>query len=158
MMHRRTQARRGLTLLEVLVALAIFLFSFVVVCQMIQSGARGGLRSKRSTQAALLCEAKMEAIVAGAQPLQAVSQQPLDGAAAGWVYSVAVEPQAWSNAANNQGGTPGGAGLSLVHVTVAWAGARTTEPVEYTLSRFVLDPNLRVPAPSPTPALGSTGS
>src|SRR5947209_12489522 len=108
MTHRRTRTRPGLTLLEVLLALAIFLFSFVAICQMIQGGAQRGLRSKQLTQAALLCEARMDEIVAGLQPLQSVNQQPLAGASAGWVCSVAVEAQSGSTAA---AGTQGVSGL-----------------------------------------------
>jgi hypothetical protein len=118
---------------------------------MIQSGARRGLSAKRLTQAALLCEAKLDEIVAGVQPLQPVSQQPLEGAN-GWVYSVAIESQAAGTMAGN---TMGSGGLSLVHVTVAWVGTRATEQVEYSLSRLVIDPRMRVPAPSPTPTAGS---
>jgi hypothetical protein len=135
--------------MEVLVALAVFLFSMVVISQMFQSASLRALRTKRLTRAALFCESKMEEIVAGVQPMQGSGSQPLEGAELGWLYSVAVEPESWSSMPyNNQTVT----GLNTVHVTVVWSGGRSMDRVECTLSRLVLNPNLRVPAPTPTPA------
>jgi hypothetical protein len=148
MIRRRARKRLGLSLLEVLTALAIFLLSVVVLSQMVDSAAQMGLRSKRLTKAAVLCEAKMDEVVAGVQPLQAAGPQPLEGAEAGWACTVVVEPQSWS--AVTSGGQQSGPGLNMVHVTVVWTGKPMGGPVEYTLSRLVLDPHLRVPAQTPS--------
>jgi hypothetical protein len=135
--------------MEVLVAVAIFLFSMVVISQMFQSASLRALRTKRLTRAALFCESKIEEIVFGLQPLQSSGLQPLEGAEPGWLYSMAVEPESWSSVPyNNQTVT----GLCTLHVTVVWSGGRSMDRVEFTLSRLMLDPNLRVPMPTPTPA------
>jgi prepilin-type N-terminal cleavage/methylation domain-containing protein len=155
MILRQVRRRSGLSLLEVLIALAIFLLSVVVLSQMVDSAAQRGLRSKRMSQAAVLCEAKMGEIVAGVQPLQSAGAQPLEGADANWSFMVVVEPQSWSSVAS--GGQVGSSGLNMVHITVVWAGPQIGGPVEYTLSRLVMDPHLRVPAQTPTSA-NSTSS
>jgi prepilin-type N-terminal cleavage/methylation domain-containing protein len=148
MIHRAARRRSGLSLLEVLIALAIFLLAVVVISQMVSSAAQRGVHSKRMTQAAILCQMKMDEIVAGTQPLQSTGSQPLQGAEAAWAYSVVVEPQSWSTVAS--GGQVGSSGLNLVHVKVVWAGAQMGGPVEFQLSRLVMDPQLRVPAQTPT--------
>jgi prepilin-type N-terminal cleavage/methylation domain-containing protein len=148
MIRRQARRRSGLSLLEVLIALAIFLLSVVVISQMVSSAAQRGLRSKRMTQAAILCQAKMDEIVAGTQPLQSAGSRPLEGAEAGWAYTVVVEPQSWS--AVSSGGQVGASGLNTVHVTVVWTGTQMGGPVEFQLSRLVMDPQLRVPAQTPT--------
>jgi Tfp pilus assembly protein PilV len=158
MVQRQARRRFGLSLLEVLVALAIFLLSVVVISQMVSSAAQRGIRSKRMTQAAILCQAKMDEIVAGTQPLQANGPQPLEGAGPGWAYTVVVESQSWSTVSSSSGGQAAGvAGLNTVHVTVVWSGEPVGGPVEFRLSRLVLNPQLRVPAQTPT-STNSTSS
>jgi hypothetical protein len=49
-----------------------------------------------------------------------------------------------------------GGGLMQVQVTVSWAGTQISEPVHVTLSRLVIDPQSKVPAPSPSTS--TTGS
>jgi hypothetical protein len=133
------------------------MLSLVVISQMVDSGAQMGLRAQLVTRAALQCEAKMEEIVAGAQPLQSTSGlTPLEGLGQYWMYQVVVEPESWSSAqASGQSVT----GLNTVHVTVVWDGPGAGGRVEYTLSRLVMDPRLRVPEPRPvTQSSNSSGS
>jgi Tfp pilus assembly protein PilV len=155
MIHRRNPQRLGLSLLEVLVALGIFLISMVVINQMIQTASRTALRTQRLTKAALLCEAKMEEIVAGVLPLQSSGKQAVDGSEPEWLFEVNVEPEGWSAVTVDSQSL---SGLSTVHVTVLWGGARTMKPVEYTLTRLVLDPRLRVPLADPVTSTTSTSS
>src|SRR5262249_38123538 len=51
----RRSVRRGISVLEVLTALAIFMLSIVVISQMVDSAARTAMRSKRLTQAGIYC-------------------------------------------------------------------------------------------------------
>lgn len=134
-----------MSLLEVLTALAIFLLSVVAVSQMVDSAAQTALRAQRLTRAGLYAESKMAEIVAGIQPLENVFEAPLEEAGPGWYYSVLVEPESWTMVTVD-GQTV--AGLNLVAVTVGYQGGRAASNVEQTLTRVVLHPALRVPAPS----------
>lgn len=149
MMIRRS-VRRGISLLEVLTALAIFMFSIVVISQMVDSAARTALRSKRITQAGIYCEAKMAELVIGTQPLQSTDLTALENADAGWQYSITCEPQSWTAVQSNGTNITG---LNLVHVTV-----RFENEVEHSLARVILDPQLRIPIADPTTNSSSSGS
>jgi uncharacterized membrane protein YgcG len=146
----RRKVRRGISLLEVLVSLAIFMLSIVVISQMVDSAARSAVRSKRITQAGIYCEAKMAEIVIGTQPLSSTDFTALENADAGWHYAINCEPQTWSNVTSNNTSING---LNLVRVTV-----RFENEVEHSLTRVVLDPQLRVPIADPTSNSSSSGS
>jgi hypothetical protein len=136
-----------MSLLEVLTALAIFMFSVVVISQIVDSASRTALQSQRLTQAALLCESKMAELVAGVLPLQSTGYVPLEEAGEQWSYAVETEPQDWTNVSIDGQSSPA---LYVVHVTVLWKAGGSSEEIEYTLSRVILDPRVRVPAAEPT--------
>lgn len=138
--RRHTSKRAGLSLLEVLAALVIFMFSLVAINQIVDSGSRTALRSQRLSRAAMFGESVMSEIIAGVQPLQSVDLATLPGAEPGWYYSVTTTPEEWSNVPL-AGQTV--QGLHTVYVTVTWSG-KARDDVEYTLSRLVLDPQLRL--------------
>jgi type II secretory pathway pseudopilin PulG len=145
----RTAHRRGISLLEVLAALAIFMLSIVVISQMVNSAAHTADKSRRLTQAGLYCEAKMAEVASGIQPLASVGMTPLENAD-GWEYSIECQPQDFSNVQIDNQSL---AALSLVEVTVRYGN-----DVEQSLSRVVLDPRVRVPTADPTPSTSSNGS
>lgn len=153
MRARRKHGRGGMSLLEVLTALAIFMLSVVVISQMVDSAAQTALRAQRLTRAGIYAESKMAEIVAGIEPLQNVFEAPLLEAGPGWYYTVQVEPEGWTQVEVDGQQV---AGLNLVAVTVGFSGQRAATDVEQTLTRVVLDPRLRVPAPPPT--VGSSSS
>ncbi len=140
--HRRKK-HSGLSLLEVLTALAIFMLSVVVISQMVDSGSRTALRAQKQTKAALLAESKMAELAAGIEPLESAPAQAYNDPEPGWSYSINVVPENWSNV---QVDGQGIAGLNTVHVTVSWSSPQGAVDVEYTLSRLLLDPRIRVPA------------
>ncbi len=122
--------RRGLTLLEVIIALAIFVGSVAVVSKLVALGVRFAEHSQLQTRAVMLAESKMGEIVAGIVTLTgtsgdtfaddpawqwqlATSDGPVDGLK--WV-SVSVFPSATGELATNR------------------------EGVEFTLSRWLFDP------------------
>lgn len=144
--------RSGLSLLEVLTALAIFMLSVVVISQMVSSASRTAVRSERLSKAAILCESKMAELVTGIEPLQAVSmEQFLTETEPGWFYSVMVEPQTWTAVPLEGQNVPA---LNTVQVTVLWSAE--ADRVEYTLTRTMLDPRFRVPAAEAAPTTTSS--
>lgn len=144
----KIRRRRGLSLLEVLTALAIFLLSVVAISQMVDGASQIALRAQRTTRAGLYAESKMSEVVAGIVPLQNVFEQPLEEGGPGWYCTIQVEPESWTQVDVDGQQV---AGLNLVSVTVGFrGGGRLTSDVEQTLTRVVLDPQLRVPAADPT--------
>ena len=141
------KVRKGLSLLEVLTALTIFMFSIVVISQMVNTSSRMAVESRRLTQAALLCESKIGELVSGLLPLESTPPQPIAEADERWTYEVVAEPQAWTTVPIDGESIPG---LHIVHVTVAWQTSQGTDRLQYTLSRVILDPRVRVPAAQQT--------
>jgi general secretion pathway protein I len=154
--RQHAASRKGLSLLEVLAALAIFFFTAVALTQMVDSASRAAMRARRLTKAQLLAETKMDEITSGALELSNASgtiEEELEG----WTYTIAVTPESWSSVTDTSGASV--TGLNTVVVTVNWSGSGGL-PVEFSLARMVLDPSLRLPQPPPqtTPSTSTTGS
>jgi type II secretion system protein I len=123
---RRRQLRRGFTLLEVILALAIFAGSLAVVGELVRLGARNARDTRDLTQAQLLCESTMAEVAAGMIPAQAVGPTPCESNP-DWSYSLDVEA---TNAAS----------LLSVRVTLAPTAASTRPGVQFSLVRWLVDP------------------
>jgi hypothetical protein len=123
--------RQGLTLLEVILGLAIFVGSIAVVSKLVELGVRASQFSRLHSRAVLLAQSKMAEIVAGIQTLES---------AGGDVFP---EDPAWQWQLEVMDGPV--EGLKWVGVTVAPAPsgelATNREPVEFTLSRWLFDPS-----------------
>src|SRR5262249_11848660 len=70
--------RRGMTLLEVLVALGIFLISLVGIIKLVTLSGDHARLVPLNAQAAQLCQSKLAEIVAGVVPLSSQSDVPFD--------------------------------------------------------------------------------
>lgn len=119
--------RRGLTLLEVLVSLVIFVGAMAAIGQLVSSGVRGALRSRFQSEACMLCEAKLNEVVAGIVPLQTMQQTYPDDNH--WAWSLVVSPAP----------VPG---LLRAEVTVKRQGTNARGDISYNLVRYVRDPQL----------------
>ena len=90
MMLSRRAPRSGLSLLEVLIALAVFLFSYVAIWQLMN------LANDRATDLAYrnlatqLAQSTLAEIAAGSQPLQAQGDTPVGDNAPDFTYSVEI--------------------------------------------------------------------
>ena len=118
MQRRRRQigqvdSRRGLTLLEVLLSLGLFLGALAALSQLWYGGVRASVQARLATQAILRCESKLNEVVAGAVPLQSTSDTPFDDDAS-WTWSLQVEvgPHADTMMATVTVSHPGQSGLS----------------------------------------------
>lgn len=146
-----------MSLLEVLASLAIFIFSAYALTQMVDAASSAATRARRLAKAQLLAETKMDEVVAGILPLSAgggAITEEIDG----WNYTVTVTPEQWSAVQDPSTGSSV-TGLNSVIVTVNYTMTGAA-PVEYSISRIVLDPSLRVPAqqPSSSSSSSTTGS
>lgn len=122
--------RRGFSLMEVLLATGILLGSLIVLGQLATVGRMHAHDAEKLTTAQLLCQSKLNEILAGVDRLRSVEGESL---ADGWLYSVEVAPA-------------GKLHLASLRVTVwedlppddATDGPR---PKRFTLTRWIRGPN-----------------
>ena len=69
MKMRTSQGRVALTLLEVIVAMAIFLISVIAIFQLLFIGTERATDVRLQTRTSLRCQAKLSEIIIGAEPL-----------------------------------------------------------------------------------------
>jgi prepilin-type N-terminal cleavage/methylation domain-containing protein len=151
---KRVGVRRGLSLMEVLAALAIFVFAASALTQMTEIASNSAMRARRLTKAQLLAETKMDEVVAGVLPLSS-QNGAITEELEGWSFDIAVIPEDWSAVQDgSSGSTVNGLNSVIVTVTFQLPGG-TTALVEYSLARLILDPSLRQPVPLPQPAQAS---
>lgn len=117
-----------MSLLEVIVAMAIFLISLVAISRLTDVGNRQAVEVDLRSQAALIAQSKLAELSSGVLSLTSQSDTPLDDDP-DWTWSV-------EDTADN---IPG---LHRVRVTV-WRETNLTGRVSVTLSQYVLDPTKR---------------
>jgi general secretion pathway protein I len=88
--HSRPSRRRGMTLLEVFIALAIFIGALAVITQIISTGTRAAVQAQLQSDAVLRAETVIAEAVSGVIPLQAVSKQAFSDDTE-WVWSLTVD-------------------------------------------------------------------
>ncbi len=123
---RPVAPRRGLSLLEVLVALAIFLLSFVALGKLVTMSSDQAVEVQYQSQATHMAKSKLNEVVSGALPLS--SQSGTIDEDPDWQWSIETE----------QGEV---ASLWTVHVKV-WRMFDDHE-IASNLSQMVLDPSVR---------------
>jgi len=131
----KAQTRKGITLLEVLVALAIFLLSLIAINQLVSLGADRARDVQLQSQGLQLCQSKLAEVVAGVVPIQTPQSNTLFDEDPNWQWSMDSD----SNSSIT--------GLYTVTVHVSRQrpdGSR----FEVALSQMIMDPSLR----------GSTGT
>jgi len=123
-----SSGRCGLTLLEVLVALGIFLTALVGISKLVTLAADQARDVQQQAQATQLCQAKLAEVAAGFVPLSGQSDVPFDEDS-NWLWSLDAA----------QGDIAG-----LWKVTVRVTRQRPDgSRVECSLDRMLLDPSLR---------------
>lgn len=131
----RLVKRRGLSLLEAIIAIGIFVGAMAMIGQLLDAGLRMIDIGERETIALLRCESKMEEIVAGIVRISTeMPKEPVpDRDDPHWLTAVMVEPSSVE-------------GLVKVTVTVTYqenigATATTEEesPFQQSLTRMVVD-------------------
>jgi general secretion pathway protein I len=127
-MTRTPTRRRGLTLFELLLALAIFLASLAALAHLINSGSRAAIEGRLQTQAIVRCESKLAEVLAGVEPIERTSDTPFADDP-DWTWSLEVQP----------GSVPD---LIDLQVTVSHTGNSALANSSYSLRRYVRDPRL----------------
>ena len=144
--------RSGLSLLEVILALAILAMSIALLAQITKQSTDNGLMAQRLANAQILCESKMAEVLAGAIPLTGTSWVPItDSSIPGnWNYQI----QTITGQRKDMIG---------VRLSVSDNPDSTTESPElFFIMRWMIDPSLALdtlPAPSTTSSgTSSSGS
>jgi general secretion pathway protein I len=117
--------RRGFSLIEVLLAMAILMMSLVAITQLVGIGSDDGLRARFTMRGVRLAESKMAEIEAGAIPLDSAGGGSFEGDDSAWSWTCDVSPGTAPN-------------LHQVQVTVTrdFRGA----PFEISIGRLMFDP------------------
>ncbi|MGE3313607.1 MAG: hypothetical protein AB7O26_00740 [Planctomycetaceae bacterium] len=165
--------------MEVLLATSMLLASVIVLGELAGIGRRHASAARELATAQLLCENKLNEILAGAAPLAEVDGEPMEDQP-GWIYTVKIEPvtqspgsasrERSSSAPSARRSSPsgsslspsndGGNGLSVLTVTVAPEDEKKLEKdhrssKEFSLVRWIRDHTSNVSGRStPTPTSG----
>ena len=129
---RSTKARRGITLMEVLVALVILLFSCIAIYQLVSMGTDRAIDVKYYARASMLCQSKLEELKFGAEPLTGGGPTAFkEDGDADYQYEIHVESGEIDE-------------LRLKKVRVTVKREKTDgRAVEVSLSCLILDPTFR---------------
>jgi prepilin-type N-terminal cleavage/methylation domain-containing protein len=125
--HKREWARRGFSLLEVILALSILAGAIAVLGELLRTGVRNAQTARDLTRAQMLCEGIEEQVVAGVIAPTAVSNVPCDDDPR-WLYSLTCDSDQ--------------SGLLILKVTVSKDLPAEQHPVQFTLWRWMIDPNM----------------
>lgn len=129
-------ARPGFSLLEVVLASAIFLIALVGLTQLLSVSSQQAIEIQRMNRAAQILQSKLNEVVAGVEPLTSTGEAAVDDDP-DWVWSMTAEPQSET-------------GLYRVTITVSFA---RDAAASWSVTQLVLDPAQRGGIESP-----STGS
>lgn len=124
---KQPSAHRGLSLLEVILAIAILGTAMAVIGQLMNLGYRSAVEARLRTDAGLLCDTKMAELVAGVLEVKSSSGQAI-AEAPGWVYSIDI-----------QSGSQ--LGLLAATVTVSQDSNQSADPISMSIVRFLPDPD-----------------
>lgn len=135
--HRRRRpgdARRGLSLLEVIVALAILGMALAALGVLVRLGLRNAKQARDGTTAQIIAESLMSEVTAGSLPPESVGPAQYDEF---WSYSINVVPL-------QDPPLP----LVEVHVSVQEIASDGVHPVSFDLVRWMPDPSVELPSDS----------
>jgi hypothetical protein len=119
MRHRRA----GFSLMEVLLSTSILLGSSVVLIELATIGRKQASTAYDLNQAQLICQAKLDEIVAGITMVKAVEDEEIEEHP-GWFYSIESQPVRSHN-------------LAAVKVSVYQEAEDQKRPVRFSLVRWV---------------------
>ena len=123
----RRSDRRGLSLLEVVMAVAIMGLAMAIIGNLVRLGSRNAGITKWQSQAQILCDAKMAEVSSGVLPLENIARASISERPE-WTYTVEVQDSDLT-------------GLLKVSVTVQPSDSSSTEFSPYRLTRLIPDPN-----------------
>jgi general secretion pathway protein I len=130
MLTPRLATRHGLTLLEVIVSLAIFLFALIAIGQLMSFATDRLLDARYTQHAAFLCQSKLSEVSIGSIALQSQGESDFDDGGLTWKWTLDCNQN--NNVAN----------LWTVKVKVYRDGGYGQQ-VAVTMTKMIIDPNYR---------------
>ena len=125
----RSSPRRGMTLLEVLVAMAIFLFSILAIGQLMRLASQHADDVRWDSRATRLAQSKLAEYIAGVETFQGNSSGNFEEEP-DWQWKVEAEANATAQ------------NLWTVSVTVS-RDLPSGKHIEASISQFILDPTVK---------------
>ncbi|MCA8991388.1 MAG: prepilin-type N-terminal cleavage/methylation domain-containing protein [Planctomycetaceae bacterium] len=120
--------RRGISLLEVVIALAIFMVTFAVISRdIVRVGARAATEALMENEASVKAESVMNEVLAGVKPMTSTSSTTFDDDAT-WTYTIEVGDGPHTD-------------LKRIDVTVSKPNGNDIDWT-LTISRYARDPEL----------------
>ncbi len=119
--------RRGLSLLEVILSIAILGVSMVLIGNLYHLGYRSALKARTISEANLMAGATMAELTAGVLPIESSGDAEVPNNP-GWTFSVDMKPSMQ-------------AGLFMATVTVKRQSATGQVPTSVSIVRFIPDPD-----------------
>jgi type II secretory pathway pseudopilin PulG len=148
--------RRALTLLEVVISLAIFLFSLAAISQLIRFASELAVDAQQRSYALFLCEEKLAEAASGVLPVDASSTETAFEPALGVPEGSVDERTYYQWFMDSEAGEVPG----LYNVTVTVTRVRGNgSKLEVQLNQMIFDPSLRgtsVPPPAATTTTPAT--
>ncbi len=125
----RRSRRRGFSLLEVLLAMAILIGSSIVLMELASIGMRHAASARDLAEAQRLCQSKLNEIVVGIAPAETIRPMPCEDNPR-WICWVNVQPAEQP-------------GLALLEVGVAQELVPNKQTNRFTLQRWIRAPKSR---------------
>jgi type II secretory pathway pseudopilin PulG len=145
---RVINSRAGISLLEVVLALAILATSAALLAQITRQATNNALMAQRIASAQLICEGTMSEILVGAIPMQTTGWTPVDGSFSrgNWYYKL--------DTVNAERPNMIGLRLAITDIIDSPEGEKEL----FYVVRWVIDPSLGLDTPPTPDASGSSGS
>lgn len=124
----RFRPRKGLTLFEVLLSLAIFTAALTAIGQLISNGMQGSVHARLQSEAVIRCESQLAELLILGEPIPSVSDEPFED-----------DPQ-WTWSAESSETEE--VGLLFLTIVVNHTSDNMIGEASFTLSRFYRDPLL----------------
>ncbi len=145
--HQKNR-RSGLTLMEVMLAIAIFGLALVAIGELIRIGSVSAAAARDLTEGQRLCNNVMAEVGAGIIPPESASESPIEGSE-DWLYTIESAPLEEQE------------GMLRISVTVEQDKSLFVRPARFTLVRWMTDPAATEAAQAATAAAAestATGS
>lgn len=128
----RSKHRRGITLFEVMLALAIFLGAFAAIAQVIDLGRQASVAGQLENEAVLRAQTKLAEVIAGVEPMSGLQGQAFEDDP-NWTWGLEIGD---------------GPHVDLLGLTITVEHTRPSGTVDaqFVLRRLVRDPQLFIDA------------
>jgi type II secretion system protein I len=139
-----SRPRRGFTLLEIILALAILAGSLAALGEVMRLADQNAAGTRDETQAQIIASSVMDELIAGVLPLTAVNQSPVAvESEPPWVFSIALEQTNYAE-------------LIAVRVLVEQQADARLQPARFQLLRWLPNPDYVPPSTGSQSAAGSS--